>query len=344
MSGGATASARICFIEIDFGCLALRSGRRFMLRIMAVIVVMLAAASPAFSQQPIPRTPDGKPDFHGHWTSQFATTFERMPGATTLVVGEAEANRLGEQVYQRWAERGAGLDPDVLAANVRNLMRVDGEYRTSLVVEPADGKIPLTEEARRLVDETRRKVPTLPDGPEARSEFERCISGHGRTPLTLTPTVNPRQIVQTATNLVIYSEDGADLRIIPFGGPGRNEAVPLWGGDSRGSWEGDTLVIETVNQRGKVRASVTAILVIRPEARVVERLKMPSADELLYSYTITDPVMYSAPLRVEFTLSRARTPTMEFGCHEGNYAMMNMLASARSAERRAAIGKPAKKR
>jgi hypothetical protein len=315
-----------------------------MLRITALVLTMLAAVSPAFSERPIPRTPDGKPDFHGHWTSRFATTFERIPGATTLVVDEAEAKRLGEEVYQRWASRGAGLDPEVLAGNVRNLLEVNGEYRTSLVVEPADGKIPFTEEARRLVDETRRKVPMLPDGPEDRSEFERCISGHGRTPLTLTPTVNPRQIVQTADNLVIYSEDGADLRIIPFGGLRRNEAVPLWGGDSQASWDGDALVIETLNQRGKIRASVTAILVIRPEARVVERLKMLSADELLYSYTIIDPVMYSAPLRVEFTLSRASMPTMEFGCHEANYAMVNMLASGRSAERRAAVGKPVKKR
>src|SRR6185436_478384 len=114
-------------------------------------------------------------------------------------------------------------DPDVLAGNVRNLMRVDGEYRTSLVVEPADGKAPFTEEGQRLVEQTRRQVPMLPDGPEARSEFERCISGHGRTPLTLTPTVNPRQIVQTAGHLVIYSEDGADTRIIAFSGLRRNE-------------------------------------------------------------------------------------------------------------------------
>jgi hypothetical protein len=305
-------------------------------------LMAVALTASAHAQAPdIPRTPDGKPDFQGHWTSQFATTFERMPGATTLTVSEEEAKRLGEEVYQRWADRGAGLDPDVLAANVRNLIRVNGEYRTSLVVEPADGKVPFTEEAQRLVEQQRRKVPTLPDGPEDRSEFERCISGHGRTPLTLTPTVNPRQIVQTGRHLVIYNEDGADLRIIPFGGPRRNEAVPLWGGDSQGSWDGDTLVIETVNQRGKVRSSVTAILVIRPEARVVERLKLLSGDELLYSYTIVDPVMYSAPWRVEFTLSRAKTPTMEFGCHEANYSMVNMLASARSAERRAA--KPAPK-
>jgi hypothetical protein len=306
-----------------------------MLRIIAAIWMTLAAASAAFAQPSIPRTPSGKPDFQGHWISQFATTFERIPGATTLAVSEAGAKRLGEEVYQRWADRGAALDPEVLAGNVRNLLEVNGEYRTSLVVEPADGKVPFTEEAQRLVDQQRRKVPALPDGPEDRSEFERCISGHGRTPLTLTPTVNPRQIVQTANQLVIYSEDGADLRIIPFGGPRRTEAVPLWGGDSQASWEGDTLVIETLNQRGKVRSSVTAILVIRPEARVVERLKMLSGDELLYSYTIIDPAMYSAPWRVEFTLSRARTPTMEFSCHEGNYAMVNMLQSARSADRRA---------
>jgi hypothetical protein len=84
--------------------------------------------------------------------------------------------------------------------------------------------------------------------------------------------------------------------------------------------------------------------VIRPEARVVERLKMLSADELLYSYTIIDPLMYSAPWRVEFTLSRSRAPTMEYGCHEGNYAMVNMLASARSADRRATTGRRAAKR
>jgi hypothetical protein len=315
-----------------------------MLRIIAAILTTFAIASPAFSQQSIPRTSEGRPDFQGHWTSQFATTFERMPGATTLAVSEAEAKRLGEEVYQRWAGRGAGLDPDVLAADVRNLMHVDGEYRTSLVVEPADGKVPFTEEARRLVEQMRQKVPTAADGPEDRSEFERCISGHGRTPLTLTPTVNPRQLVQTADHLAVYSEDGPDLRIIPFGGPPRPEAIPLWGGDSRASWEGDTLVIETVNQRGKMRSSVTGILVIRPEARVVERLKMLSEDELLYSYTIIDPVMYSAPWRVEYTLSRARTHTMEYACHEGNYGLVNILKAGRVADARAAKNKKQKRR
>jgi hypothetical protein len=301
------------------------------------------AAEPADASS-IPRTADGRPDFTGAWVSSFITPLERMPGATSLTVSEAEAKQLGETHFQQYVARESGLDPDVLAADVRGLLRVGGEYRTSLVVEPENGKIPFTPEGRRLIDGALRNIPALPDDPEFRPESERCIASHGRTPLTLTPTVNSRQIVQTGQHVMLYTEEGQDVRIVSLGGAHRPQALAMWGGDSIARWDGEDLVIETTNQRGLVRIGAAGTMVVRPETRVVERLKFLSPDEILYGYTVADPVVYAAPWRAEYILSRSDIPAREFGCHEGNYAMVNMLSSARSVERRASAGRQPAKR
>jgi hypothetical protein len=313
---------------------------RFSIYQLAAVLLAL----PAWAQtQSSPRTPDGHPDFTGAWISSFVTPLERIPGATSLTIGEADAKAAGEKIYQQLVARENGLDPDVLAADVRNLLRVGNDYRTSLVVEPADGKIPFTAEGLRLVDDARKQASALPDGPESRPEADRCVAGTGQAPLTLTPTINSRQIVQTGRELVLYSEDGPDVRIISLGGPHRPDAVIQWGGDSVAHWDGDDLIVETENQRGLVRTGPSYAFVVRPEARVIETLKFLSPDEILYSYSIVDPVIYAAPWRAEFTLTRSKAQAVEYSCHEGNYSLAGMLQSARSIDRKAteaAIGPP----
>ena len=299
------------------------------------LLIFLALLGFEAEAQAFPRARDGHPDFSGAWTSSFITPLERMPGATGLRVSEAEAKALGQKMFDAYVARENGLDPDVLAADTRNLLRIGNEYRTSLVVEPADGKVPLTAEGLKLIAKARQEMPNLPDDPEARPEWDRCITGAGRAPLALTPTINARQIVQTHDSLALYTEDGPDLRIISIGGQHRPAAVAMWGGDSTATWEGDTLVIETVNQRGMLRVGVTYGFIVRPEAKVIERLKFLSPDEILYSYTVLDPKFYSAPWRVEFTFTRSKVAATEYGCHEGNYALVNMLHSARFEQRRA---------
>src|SRR5262249_14685401 len=145
----------------------------------------------------IPRRADGHPDFGGTWGSRFTTTIERMPGATALVVGDAEAEALGQDAYKRGTTRGAGDDPNVSWSNIRNLLRINGEWRKSQLTMPADGKLPLTQQGRDMVANDTSAAAMRPEGPEARNEWDRCIAGTGRAPLRAMVGDNLRQIVQT---------------------------------------------------------------------------------------------------------------------------------------------------
>jgi hypothetical protein len=303
-------------------------------------LLALALSAPAFAQTAaLPRTPDGHPDFQGVWLSVFTTPFERPAGRPSLVVSEAEARKMGEDDARGFYERGAANDPDAQAAGANILLKVRGDYRTSQIVVPADGKLPLTQKGREIIAAARAKMAVRPDGPEARNEFERCIVGTGLAPLSLTPGQNPRQVVQTSGHVMIYSEDGPSVRVIPFGASRRPTVTPPWGGDSIARWEGEELVVETTNSRGAARTGPTYAFVVRPESRVVERFRLASPDEILYSFTVIDPDMYSQPWRAEYILTRIREPAYEYGCHEGNYAMVNMLRSARAAEGSVTAGK-----
>jgi hypothetical protein len=302
------------------------------------LAFVLALAGPAFAHSPaIPRTPDGHPDFGGVWGSRFTTTIERMPGATSLAVGEAEAKALGEGAYTRLTTRGAADDPNVSWSNIRGLLQVNGEWRTSQITSPGDGKLPLTQLGKDMLASNTAAMAARPDGPEARSESERCIAGTGRAPLNVVPEDNLREIVQTPGHVAIYTESGGDLRILAFAA---QDHQGEWFGNSSASWNRDDLVVTTTGQTagkgGGVRGAVMGTLIVPPAARVVERLRLLSHDALLYRYTIDDPAIYSAPWSAEYVMVRVSQPIFEHACHEGNYAMVNMLSSARAAERTAA--------
>lgn len=308
----------------------------------ALLALALLAPSWAHAHaqaREIPRTPEGRPDFTGAWLSPWITTLERMPGATTLDVDAAEARKLGEGYFESLAGRGAGVDPEIFAGNVQSLVPVDGRYRTSIVYDPADGRIPYAPAGRAMVDAARGRIFQLPDGPEGRPDSERCIAGHGRPPMSLTPSVNPRQITQTSDNLVIYTEDGPDMRIISFGDASGRPALRPQAGDSGARWDGDELVIDTTNLQPTIRGGVQGTFATSADTLVTERLKLLAPDRILYSYEVTDAALYTRPWRGAYVLLRTGIPAMEYSCHEGNYAMSNMLESARSLERRG-TGKP----
>jgi hypothetical protein len=279
-------------------------------------------------EQPIPRTSAGLPDLSGNWATTFITTTGRMDGATKLVVTEEEARELSRR-YLEWAHSdaaGAVVDPDLFASGVFSLLRVNGEYRTSLITTPDDGVQHYTDLGKHLDAEARARTNLPPDGPEMRPLFERCIVGAGSAPLTNVPSIFVRQVVQTADHVVIAS-DGNDTRIIGVNAPPRPGAITSPLGDSTAFWEGDTLVVHTTGLTGQVHRQI----ITRPQSRVIERFTLISPGELLYRFTVEDSAIYAQPWSAEYVLHRSDHPVLEYACHEGNYAMHHMLQHGRRA-------------
>jgi hypothetical protein len=312
---------------------------------VAVLALALLIATPALAADyKAPRNAFGQPDLEGVWNTDFVMPLEAEPGMASLTLPEAEARAFARKVATDRAGLAAfAIDPEVAdlaerAAEV-GLGKVRGEYRTRELVQPADGKLPLAPRARAMVsfvDRTLRTTaePPLPtDNPESRPNWERCVVGQGQPPIAITTSINPRQILQTKDAVVILSEYGPDLRIIPFA-PTHGPKVfdgPL--GDSIARWEGDTLVIETVRMPAKDQVRPLPTFLVPASAVVEERYTRLSPTELLYQFTVRDPAVYTGPWLAEYSLTRTKTPIYEFACHEGNYSLPNILAGARAAER-----------
>jgi hypothetical protein len=293
------------------------------------LVIASLAARPALAQQMAPRTADGHPDFQGVWSAKGLTPLERIPGASALVVSDEEQAKLVGAIRARARSpaQEAVIDPNLLAADVKTLTRVNGQWRTSWITDPPDGKLPLTAEGKRLRD----LANPLTD-PEARGPWERCLVGTGYAPLWSVPVENIRQIVQTPAHLVIYTEEGADTRIIGIGAAHRPDAITSFVGDSTARWEGETLVVETINERDNYAPFPTMPQSVRAQSRVIEHFSLVSADEILYRFTIEDPALYSAPWSAEYSLNREHSAAYENGCHEGNYSLPSILTAARLAD------------
>jgi len=221
--------------------------------------------------------------------------------------------------------------------------RVKGEYRSSWIVEPDDGRLPLTEAGRARA----REAPAItnrqdPAGPEDLAPNDRCLiaSRGSGGPGMLNNIYNSNyQIVQTPGAVVIVVEMIHDARIIPIfphkaaaQAGHQPAALAPWLGDSVGWWEGDTLVIETVNvnaQQGRFGP-----IFLSPRGRVTERLTRASPREIAYAFQVEDAVNYTQSWRAEMTLNALDGQIYEYACHEGNYAMSGILAGARAAEAR----------
>ncbi|MFT3723359.1 MAG: hypothetical protein QM773_07200 [Hyphomonadaceae bacterium] len=298
---------------------------------LAAILSAIACALPALAQTALPRTRDGHPDFQGVWSAKGLTPLERIPGASGLVVGDEEQAKLVGLIRDRARSpaMGAVIDPNLLAADVKTLTRVGGEWRSSWITDPADGKLPLSAEGKRLRD----LAYALTD-PEARNPWERCLVGTGLAPLWSVPVENIRQIVQTADHVVIYTEEGADTRIIGVNAMHRPAAIKSRLGDSVARWEGDVLVVETLNEIDNYAPFATMTQSVREQSRIIERFSLLSPDEILYRFTIEDDVLYTAPWSAEYSLHREHTAAYENGCHEGNYSLPNILRTERLKEAR----------
>ena len=305
-----------------------------------------AAAAP--SQQPyvptetradpnLPRTSFGHPSLEGIWTSNFVLPLEATPQAPMLVLPEAAAKQMAAAVAKGVSDAlDRQLDPEVpaLMKNIDGLAVVRGERRTRAVVIPADGKIPYTPEGR--AEANRGSGLGGFNNPEERPNWERCVRSLGQPPTFPLAEANPRKIIQTPTEIIIHTEYGDEARIIPFTDKHKPKMFWSYLGDSIARWEGNTLVIETVGLPDKDRVRLFPTFIVPHEAKVTERYTRLGENELLYQFTVEDPKVYTAPWLAELSLYKTDQRMFEHACHEGNYAMTNILQAARVAEAKAA--------
>ncbi len=318
--------------------------------LIAMIMALLMGGLAAAADYHAPRNALGQPDLGGVWNTHFILPMEARPDMPSLTLPEPEAAAFARKLNDEVGQLAIfAQDPEV--ADIRtdpsrsDLAIVRGQRRTRQVVLPADGRLPLTRGARgqlnfiELAFRTQTEPPLSTDGPEVRPNWERCVVGWGQPPIAVTGDLNPRQILQTRDAVVVFTEYGPDLRIIPFTdkhGP-LLQASAL--GDAIAHWEGDSLVIETIGLPARDAIRPFPIFFVPSSAKVIERYTRVSPTELLYQYTVVDPSIYTAPWLAEYSLFRTPRALFEFACHEGNYSLPNILAGARAQERLAGLAK-----
>jgi hypothetical protein len=363
--------------------------------VMAIAVVSVtatpaagqAAKAPSKPYTP-PRTADGHPDLQGTYDLATITPLERLPGLTAVLTPQ-QAAALEQYEIQRKAKDDAPIQGDRKAPPVGGdktpaksylevLERlgggpvggynqfwldsgtrytvVDGQIRSSIVVDPADGKVPPLTDAARKRQVALLSIPTSDagessnpglepggsyDDPERRPLSERCLLGFGSTsgPPALPDYFynNLHQIVQTPNSIMILTEMVHDARIVRMNAQHLPKTIRRWLGDSVGRWEGDTLVVDTTNFTDKTRFHGAT-----ENMHVVERFTRVDAKNLLYRFTIEDPDTWQKPWTGEYTWPVTDQPIYEYACHETNYALGDVLRGARAREAEAAAAKAAK--
>jgi hypothetical protein len=342
------------------------------------LAVFTLAPVPADGQaSPAPytaaRMPDGHPDLQGVYDLATLTPVERRPGADLVLTSEQAANMermaalaraIGDQPIEgdRPAPPKGGDGSPGPAGNVggyntgwldpgSSFTIVDGQKRSSLVIDPPDGRVPaMKPEAQRRVaallarptsDTTESDDPGLEtapgayDDPERRPLGERCLLGFGSTsgPPALPNYFynNLHQIVQTPDAVMILTEMVHDARIVRMNAEHLPKTIRRWMGDSVGHWEGDTLVVDTTNFNDETRFRGST-----ENLHVVERFTRVDANTLLYRFTVEDPDTWEKPWTGEYSWPATDQPIYEYACHEANYAMRGILSGARLREREAA--------
>ncbi len=322
---------------------------------LTLTLVFVTAAAQAEPYR-APQTPSGAPDLQGLWTNTALTFLQRPPIFKALIATEAEAAMMMAGFRQM---TGAMLDPAPVDPNLPappvvksapntdyiemdlNLARINGQMRSSWIVEPADGLIPFTEAGKKA---ERAAAKESYDGPEGRPLTERCLIAIGSPegpPMMNTGFNGHYQIVQTPDHVAISIEMNHDVRIIRLGDRRHPPAaVRSWMGDSVGWYEGDTLVVETTNldPRSEV-ASLGGGFAYGLRTRITERFTRTSKSGLLYAFTVEDPDYFKQPWRGEMPMRTAKGPIYEYACHEGNYSLPNALSGARVQEQEAAAAR-----
>ena len=308
--------------------------RRARLGLLFLLAVPIAAnAQPDSGSTEVPRTPWGHPDLQGIWDYRTLTPLERpseLAGEQEVWTDE-EAAALEQSAEQRRSNRfsytfeAAGL-------------QLTADRRTSLIVDPPDGRIPrLTPEAQERSAAMLAAWLRPPHGPADRNLVERCIVGetNGAPLIPVVPYNHNVQLFQTPGYVVLLNEMNHDVRVIPLDGPPHlSPTLRQWMGNSRGRWEGETLVVDTTDfydqtsfsqRQGSTR-----------DMHLVERFRRVDADTLLYEFTVDDPATWTRSWTAAIPMTRSEEPIYEYAYHEGNYGMLNILTGARAADDAAA--------
>ena len=310
------------------------------------------------------RTPWGVPDLRGVWDFRTITPMERpreLAEKQVLTVEEAagfeaEENRRQNRDLVDPSKGGAIYPPETEGGVVpynefwydRGASLVEGR-RTSLIVDPSDGRIPalmpaVAQQGRTISMDVEGQRPVRfrsggigADGPEDRGLAERCLVGFNAGPPMIPSAYNNNmQLLQTADYVVIVNEMIHDARVVPLDGrPHLASPIRQWMGDSRGSWEGDTLVVETTNFSDKTSSfspTIQSAVGTGATLRLVERFTRVDPDTLHYEFTVDDPSTFARAFTALLPMKRSEGPLFEYACHEGNYGMFNLLAGARAQE------------
>lgn len=327
-----------------------------MSRIVVLAAGALLAAGPLAAQPyKAPRTSFGAPDLQGLWDTDSMTVLQRPKAFKTLVATPEEAAAHEAKRLEKYAKVIGDVDPNAPAPpedgvtdddrldKPRGLARIRGEIRTSQIVSTADGRLPYT--ASAAAAEKALKDELIYDDPEGRPFDERCLLGGGGGVAAPIMNRDHIQILQTRDHVVLSGEQNHEVRIVRLGDRRHlPAAIRPWMGDPVGWWEGDTLVVETTNLNpgDRWRWNAGEWILLTSEARIVERFTRTGPEEILYSYVVEDPGAYTQPWRAELPFHATTSRVFEYACHEGNYALANILAGGRQAERDAATKPPAR--
>jgi len=319
------------------------------------ISLAVLIALPAFAQRPgvalatdkgktwvPPKTVDGQPDMQGVWSFAMLTPLERpaeFAGKATLTDEEAAAYAKRIREGRNMDRRDGGAAADVGRAYNDSWWDFGNRAsnQTSLVIDPPDGRLPpLTEEGKQRAAVRRAGQGHPAEGPEDRNLGERCILGFNSGPPMLPSAYNNNvQIFQSKDTVVLLNEMVHNARIIPIDGRPHG-TVRQWVGDSRGHWEGNTLVVDTINFTDKGTAFQ---IPTDKNFHLIEKFTRRDANTLVYEFTIDDPTVETRPWTASVPMTKSSEPIYEYACHEGNYGMFGILKGARAEEKAAEAGK-----
>lgn len=333
------------------------------LTIVSILFVFVGSVSLATAQTSFepPRLPDGKPDLQGVWDFRTLTPLERPDDLSNqAILGDEEAAEIEAKSVARSAELNApSTDRSELLPAGGNVgaynhywvdqgAQVVDDQRTSLIVDPSDGRVPplqpgIEMQVLSLAEDLGGPLPVRvraagrgTDSYEDRGLGERCLVGFNSGPPIVPAGYNQNiQLFQTSDYVVILHEMVHDARIVPLDGRDHlPDGIRQWLGDSRGYWEGDTLVVESTNFTDKTASfnpSIAKAAGNGTTLHLTERFQLVGDDTLLYEYTVDDLTTFTQPFTAVLPMKRG-LDLFEFACHEGNYGLYNILAGARAQE------------